>query len=145
MNSIERILKDAKIEPTVLINDGEAIDLIRNGLSGFIVRPTIGLVGNREFFAKLLETSTENISRYYSGSLAFHKASNFFAFLKILNRSFNIFNNETKAIEWFKTYNPALGCVPLDLCDTYIGTERVGEELDVIQDGGDFISHISKF
>ena len=135
--NIALLLKDSELSPTLLEDRSEYIQTVRQGISGKIVERAVKVLGEREFFVRLLSTSSGNLNRLYrSPSLSRVQTEGILDTLKVFDKAINVFGNEEIAKEWLHTSIPALdGELPLDLCDTFEGRRLVKESLEAIEYG----------
>ena len=135
--NIALLLKDSELSPTILEDRSEYIQTVRQGISGKIVERAVKVLGEREFFVRLLSTSSGNLNRLYrSPSLSRVQTEGILDTLKVFDKAINVFGNEEIAKEWLHTSIPALdGELPLDLCDTFEGRRLVKESLEAIEYG----------
>ncbi len=63
------LAKHLRIPADVLSNQAEYINIVRAGISGEVVKRAIEIIGNREIFVRLLNTTSANLNRYYYSNM----------------------------------------------------------------------------
>ena len=124
--------------PTAVFSDRVSlIQATRKGLSGEVVRQAVEILGYREVFIRLLETTGGNLSRYYRRkALTPSQSECILDTLGLFAMAILLFGDKDKAREWMETDIPALGGQsPLALCDTFAGREMVRGALRKIEFG----------
>ena len=114
-----------------------ATNTVKSGLSGEVVRQAVDVVGHRELFARLLGTTTGNLSRLYRRKTLEEGASEaLLDVLRVVAGAVAAFGALAQADEWLDTKIAALGGQrPIDLCDTFEGRGLVRGAIRKIEDG----------
>ena len=124
--------------PPAVFADGLAfVQAVKSGLSGEVVRQAVDVVGHRELFARLLGTTTGNLSRLYRRKTLEEGASEaLLDVLRVVAGAVAAFGALAQADEWLDTKIAALGGQrPIDLCDTFEGRGLVRGAIRKIEDG----------
>ncbi len=135
--NVPLILQDVNLSPTLLENRREYIQTVRDGIPGTIVKKAIAILGERELFVRLLNTTSGNLHRLYrSSSLSKAHTEGILDTLKVFALAVNVFGEEDLAKEWLHSSLPVLGGeAPINLCDTFEGRKLVRESLTAIEYG----------
>lgn len=130
-------LESIGIPADVFTDRVSLIQAARKGLPGDVVRQAVKLLGHRDVFIQLLETTSGNLSRYYRRkALNQIQSEGMLDILCVFAKAIDIFGNIDKAREWLETAIPALGGnSPLKLCDTFTGRAMVQTALRKIEFG----------
>lgn len=125
------------IPATVFSDRAALIQAARRGLPGGVVKQAVGILGHREVFVRLLETTGGNLNRYYRRkTLSPSQSEGILDMLCVFAKAIAVFGDIDKAREWLKTAIPALGGhSPLELCDTFTGRALVQAALRKIEFG----------
>ncbi len=125
------------IPETVFSDQVAFIQATRQGLPGNVVKQVIGVLGQRELFVRLLETTGGNLNRYYRRkALSQSQSEGILDILRVFSKARAIFGDINKARDWLDTAIPALGGYsPFELCDTFAGRNMVQNALRKIEFG----------
>ncbi|MEM9154932.1 MAG: antitoxin Xre/MbcA/ParS toxin-binding domain-containing protein [Cyanobacteria bacterium P01_F01_bin.33] len=135
--SIATMLSEVDVSPAVLSDRGAFIRAVRQGISGTVVKQAVQIVGDRELFVRLLDTTSANLSRFYrKKTLTRADSEDVLDTLRVFQEAVTVFEDEEIAREWLHTRIPALtGERPIDLFDTSEGRSLVRESLRAIEYG----------
>ncbi|MEO0801068.1 MAG: antitoxin Xre/MbcA/ParS toxin-binding domain-containing protein [Cyanobacteria bacterium J06642_2] len=135
--SIATMLSEVDVSPAVLNDRGAFIHAVRRGIPGAVVQQAIAIVGDRELFVRLLDTTSANLSRFYrKKTLTRADSEDVLDTLRVFQEAVTVFEDEEIAREWLHTRIPALtGERPIDLFDTSEGRSLVRESLRAIEYG----------
>ncbi|MEM6448122.1 MAG: antitoxin Xre/MbcA/ParS toxin-binding domain-containing protein [Cyanobacteria bacterium P01_D01_bin.123] len=135
--SIATMLSEVDVSPAVLSDRGAFIRAVRRGIPGAVVQQAIAIVGDRELFVRLLDTTSANLSRFYrKKTLTRADSEDVLDTLRVFQEAVTVFEDEEIAREWLHTRIPALtGERPIDLFDTSEGRSLVRESLRAIEYG----------
>ncbi|AMD01545.1 antitoxin Xre/MbcA/ParS toxin-binding domain-containing protein [Halomonas chromatireducens] len=114
------------------------IQAVREGISGQVLRQVVqALADDREIFARLMETNSSDLHRYYTRkSLGRSQSENLLDTLKLYIEAEEVFGDREVALEWLHVEVPALsGSRPVDLFDTFAGRGIVRQILRKISYG----------
>jgi putative toxin-antitoxin system antitoxin component (TIGR02293 family) len=125
------------IDPEVLHNKPKFISLARQGISGDIVKNVVDIVGHKDLFVAMLDTTSSNFSRIYrKKKLSAAQSESVLDTYRVFAFAAEVFGHDENAQEWMDTKIPALGDQsPVSLCDTFEGREMVLAALRKIQTG----------
>lgn len=137
MRMMPALLQDIDISPAVLSDRGAFIRAVRQGIPGTVVRQAVQVVGDRELFVRLLDTTSANLSRFYrKKTLTRADSEDVLDTLRVFREAVTVFEDEGIAREWLHARVPALaGERPIDLFDTSEGRSLVRESLRAIEYG----------
>ena len=124
--------------PTTVFSDRNSlIQAARKGLPGDVIRQAVRILGHREVFVRLLETTRGNLNRYYRRkALSPTQSEGILDLLCVFARAITVFGDIDNAREWLETALPALGGhSPLEMCDTFAGRALVQGALNKIEYG----------
>ncbi len=124
--------------PAAVFSDRNSlIQAARKGLPGEVIRQAVSVLGYREVFVRLLETTGGNLNRYYRRkALSPVQSEAFLDMLYVFARAITVFGDIGSAREWLETALPALGGhSPLEMCDTFAGRAMVQGALNKIEYG----------
>ena len=124
--------------PTLVFTDRVSlIQVARRGLPGEVLKQAVGILGHREVFVRLLETTGGNLSRFYRRkALSPSQSEGILDILCVFAQAVSVFGDIDRAGEWLETAIPALGGhSPLDMCDTFAGRAMVQGALRKIEYG----------
>ncbi len=124
--------------PAAVFSDRNSlIQAARRGLPGDVIRQAVSILGHREVFVRLLETTGGNLNRYYRRKvLSPVQSEGVLDMLCVFARAITVFGDLDGAREWLETVLPALGGYsPLELCDTFAGRALVQGALNKIEHG----------
>ena len=113
------------------------IRTVRAGLSGTIVKQAIDTIGHRDFFARLLGTTSGHLGRLYGReSLGRARTEGLLDTLRTFATAAAAFGDLDRAQDWLDTALPALGGDrPIDICDTFEGRRLVREIIRKVEYG----------
>ncbi len=113
------------------------IQATRQGVAGDVVKQAVGVLGHRELFVRLLETTTGNLNRFYRRkALSQAQSESLLDTLRVYSKAIAVFGDLATSIEWMSAVIPALGAQsPIDLCDTFEGRNLVQGALRKIEYG----------
>ncbi len=125
------------IPATVFLDRNSFIQAARKGLSGDVIKQAVSILGHREVFVRLLETTGGNLNRFYRRkALNPVQSEGVLDMLCVFARAITVFGDLDGAREWLETVLPALGGhSPLELCDTFAGRALVQSALNNIEYG----------
>ena len=125
------------IPSKVLADDGAYIRAVRQGVSGTVVRQTVGVLGHRETFARLLGATLANLNRLYRRpALGRGQSEALLDMLRLVSRGLAVFGDVERTNEWLGAALPALGGArPIELCDTFRGRQLVRDAIRKIEYG----------
>lgn len=120
-----------------LTNQIQFIHLVREGMSGKVVKRAVQILDNRELFVRILDTTSGNLNRYYRLKKMTRKNSEeMLDTIRLYGQAAQVFGELEKAKEWIKTPIPALsGDKPEALFDTFEGRHWVSQVLRKIEYG----------
>ncbi len=124
--------------PAVVFSDRNSlIQAARKGLPGDVIRQAVTILGHREVFVRLLETTGGNLNRYYRRkALSPVQSEGILDMLCVFARAITVFGDIDSAREWLEITIPALGGhSPLEMCDTFAGRALVQGALNKIEYG----------
>ena len=124
--------------PAAVFSDRNSlIRAARQGLPGDVIRQAVRILGHREVFVRLLETTGGNLNRYYRRkALSPVQSEGILDMLCVFARATTVFGDIDSAREWLETTLPALGGnSPLEMCDTFAGRALVQGALNKIEYG----------
>lgn len=135
--SNNEVIKQFKISAAILNNQAEYIRTVRNGIPGDTVRDAIKIIGNRELFIRLFDTTSANLSRYYhKKKLTRSDTEELLDTLRVFFEAIHIWGDIKLARSWLNVSLPALaGEKPINLFDTFEGRNWVRQILRKIQFG----------
>ncbi len=118
-------------------NPAEFIRHTREGISGEVVKRAVKILGNRELFVRILDTTSSNLSRYYRRRRMNRVDSEeTLDTLRLYGEAVKVFGDLDKASEWIRSPIPALaGERPETLFDTFEGRHWVAQTLRKIEHG----------
>ncbi len=125
------------ISAEVLSNQAEYISTVRSGIPGNVVKRAIEIIGNRELFVRLLNTTSANLSRYYrKKNLNRVDTEEVLDSIRVFAQALKIWGDIDTAKTWLNTPIPALaGEIPANLFDTFEGRNWVRQVLRKIEFG----------
>lgn len=131
------LAKSLHIPTSVLSNRAEYIGAVRAGISGDVVKKAIEIIGSRELFVRLLNTTSANLGRYYrKKTLSRIDTEEVLDTIRVFAEAMQIWGNAEAAKNWLNTPVPALaGEEPLNLFDTFEGRDWVRQVLRKIEHG----------
>ncbi len=131
------IIQQLNIPVSVMNNQSEYIRTVREGIPGTVVRDAIKIIGNRELFIRLFNTTSANLNRYYHKKLLNRVDSEeVLDTLRIFLEATRIWGDTDHAKTWLNTSIAALaGAKPIDLFDTFEGRNWVRQVLRKIEHG----------
>ena len=117
------------VPPAAFVDQAVYIRTVRAGLSGEVVKQAIDTIGHRDFFVRLLGTTSGHPSRLYGRkSLGAARTEGLLDTLRLFTAAAAAFGGLDRAQDWLGTALPALGGDrPIDLCDTFEGRRLVRE------------------
>ena len=117
------------VPPAAFVDQAVYIRTVRAGLSGEVVKQAIDTIGHRDFFVRLLGTTSGHLSRLYGRkSLGAARTEGLLDTLRLFTAAAAAFGGLDRAQDWLGTALPALGGDrPIDLCDTFEGRRLVRE------------------
>jgi len=118
-------------------NHVKYIRLVRDGVSGTVVKRAIDILGNRDLFARVLDTTPNNLSRYYRRKkISRADGEDLLDTIRLFHQAIQLFGNLESAQEWIQSPIPALsGERPLSLLYTFEGRKWVTKTLRKIESG----------
>ena len=131
------ILRELNISPNALSNQAEYIRTVRQGLPGTAVKNAIKILGNRELFIRLFDTTSSNLNRVYrKKNLCREDSEELLDTLRVFIEAQKVWGDDDSVREWLDTPVPALnGATPLELFDTFEGRNWVRQVLRKIEHG----------
>jgi len=125
------------IPDAAFTDQAEFIRTVRLGLPGSVVQSAIELLGDRDIFIRLLNTTSGNLSRFYrKKNLGRVDSEELLDTLRVFFQARGVWENDDLAREWLHTAVPALnGERPIDLFDTFEGRNWVRQILRKIELG----------
>ncbi len=131
------LAKSLHIPINVLNNQAEYISTVRAGISGDVVRKAIEIIGNRELFVRLLNTTSANLNRYYrKQTLNRIDTEEVLDTIRVFAQALQVWGDTDTAKTWLNTPVPALsGEKPVNLFDTFEGRNWVRQTLNKIEYG----------
>ena len=113
------------------------IEVARTGVPGDVVKQAVRVLGYRELFVRLLDTTTGNLNRFYQRkALSQAQSEGLLDTLRVFSKAIAVFGDLARARDWMSAVIPALGAQsPIDLCDTFEGRDLVQEALRKIEYG----------
>ena len=119
----------------IMTNQTQFILLVRRGMPGELVKRAVQMLNNRELFARILGTTSNNISRFYRVKKMNRKNSEkILDTIRLYDQVTQVFGDLEKAIEWTTTPEPTLsGEKPEALFDTFEGRRWVSQVLRKIE------------
>ena len=125
------------IPSAAFVDQATYIRTVRTGLSGQVVKQAIDAVGHRDFFVRLLGTTSGRPSRLYGRkSLGAARTEGLLDTLRLFAAAADAFGGLDRAQDWLGTALPALGGDrPIDLCDTFEGRRLVREIIRKVEYG----------
>jgi len=131
------LAKRLRIPADVLSNQAEYINIVRAGISGEVVKKAIEIIGNREIFVRLLNTTSANLNRYYrKKTLNRVDTEEVLDTIRVFAQALQIWGDADTAKTWLNTPIPALsGEKPANLFDTFAGRNWVRQILHKIEQG----------
>ena len=131
------LAKNLHISASVLNNQAEYIAAVRAGISGNVVKKAIEIIGSRELFVRLLNTTSANLSRYYrKKTLNRIDTEEVLDTIRVFAQALQVWGDADTAKTWLNTPVPALaGEEPLNLFDTFEGRDWVRQVLRKIEHG----------
>lgn len=131
------LAKRLSIPADVLSNQAEYISTVRAGISGDVVKRAIEIIGNREMFVHLLNTTSANLNRYYrKKTLNRVDTEEVLDTIRVFALALQIWGDADTAKTWLNTSVPALaGDKPVNLFDTFEGRNWVRQVLHKIEYG----------
>ena len=131
------LLTSLGIPVDIMTNHTQFILLVRRGIPGEVVKRAVQMLDNRELFARILGTTSNNISRFYRAKKMDRKNSEVILdIIRLYDKATQIFGDLKKAVEWIKTPLPALsGEKPEAYFDTFEGRRWVSQVLRKIEYG----------
>ena len=124
------------VPSAAFVDQAAFIRTVRAGLSGEVVKQAIDAIGHRDFFVRLLGTTSGHLSRLYGRkSLGAARTEGLLDTLRIFAAA-AAFGGLERAQDWLDTALPALGGDrPIDLCDTFEGRRLVREIIRKVEYG----------
>ena len=131
------ILRELNIPPNALSNKAEYIRTVRQGLPGVAVKSAIKILGNRELFVRLFDTTSSNLNRVYrKKNLCREDSEELLDTLRVFIEAQQVWGDDDSVREWLDSSVPALnGATPLELFDTFEGRNWVRQVLRKIEHG----------
>lgn len=131
------LAKRLHIPADVLSNQAEYISTVRAGIPGDVVKRAIEIIGSREVFVRLLNTTSANLSRYYrKKTLNRVDTEEVLDTIRVFAQALKIWGDADTAKTWLNTSVPALaGDKPVNLFDTFEGRNWVRQVLHKIEYG----------
>ena len=125
------------VNPEAFENALSFISAVRQGVSGQVVKKAVSLSGSRELFARILEVSPSNLSRYYRRkALSREDSEEVLDTIRVLEKARQVWGSMEVARAWLDTPVPALNhAAPIELFDTFEGRRWVSGVLDQIEQG----------
>ena len=134
--SVQRI-EGLGVPAAAFVDQATYIRTVRAGLSGEVVKQTIDAIGHRDFFVRLLGTTSGHLSRLYGRkSLGPARTEGLLHTLRIFAAAVTAFGGLERAQDWLGTALPALGGDrPIDFCDTFDERRLVREFIRKVEYG----------
>ena len=125
------------VPSAAFVDQAAYIRTVRAGLSGEVVKQAVEAIGHRDFFVRLLGTTSGHLSRLYGRkSLGAARTEGLLDTLRIFAAAAAAFGGLERAQDWLGTALPALGGDrPIDLCDTFEGRRLVREIIRKVEYG----------
>ena len=132
--AVQRI-EDIGVPSAAFVDQAVYIRTVRAGLSGEVVKQAIDAIGHRDFFVRLLGTTSGHLSRLYARkSLDAARTEGLLDTLRLFAAA--AFGGLERAQDWLGTALPALGGDrPIDLCDTFEGRRLIREIVRKVEYG----------
>lgn len=136
MAAVQRIA-GISVPSAAFVDQAAYIRTVRAGLSGEVVKQAIDAIGHRDFFARLLGTTSGHLGRLYDReSLGRARTEGLLDTLRTFAAAAAAFGGLERAQDWLDTALPALGGDrPIDLCDTFEGRRLVREIIRTVEYG----------
>ena len=134
--AVQRI-EGVGVPSAAFVDQAAYIRTVRAGLSGEVVRQAIDAIGHRDFFARLLGTTSGHLGRLYGReSLGRARTEGLLDTLRTFAAAAAAFGDLDRAQDWLDTALPALGGDrPIDICDTFEGRRLVREIIRKVEYG----------
>ena len=118
--AVQRI-EGVGVPSAAFVDQAAYIRTVQAGLSGEVVKQAIDVIGHRDFFVRLLGTTSGHLSRLYARkSLGAARTEGLLDSLRIFAAATTAFGGLERAQDWLDAALPALGGDrPIDLCDTF--------------------------
>ncbi len=131
------LAKSLHIPINVLNNQAEYIATVRTGISGDVIKKAIEIIGSRELFVRLLNTTSANLSRYYrKKTLNRVDTEEVLDTIRVFAHALQVWGDADTAKTWLNTPVSALaGEKPVNLFDTFEGRNWVRQTLHKIEYG----------
>ena len=125
------------VPSVALVDQVVYIRTVRAGLSGEVVKQAIDTIGHRDFFVRLLGTTSSRLHRLYGRkSLGPARTEGLLDTLRVFVAAAAAFGGLERAQDWLGTALAALGGDrPIDLCDTFEGRRLVREIIRRVEYG----------
>lgn len=125
------------ISQDALENRTSFIHLVREGISGSVLKQVVDAVGHKELFIDMLDTTAGNFSRNYNKKrLTRSQSEGVLDTFRVFRKAAQVFGSSETAKEWLNTSIPGLGDQqPSMLCDTGEGRQMVLASLRKIEFG----------
>ncbi len=132
-----RRIEGIDIPESVFSDPAAFIRIARQGLPGGVVKQAVGVLGHRDLFVRLLETTAGNLNRFYRRkALNQSQSEGLLDILRVFSKAISVFGDADRAREWLNSAVPALGGQsPIELCDTFAGRDMVQGALRKIEYG----------
>ena len=131
------LFKSIGLPAEAFTNQAEFIRYSREGIPGDVVKRAVEVLGNRDLFVRILDTTSSNLSRYYRRKkMSRVDSEETLDALRLYGQAVMVFGSLEKAGEWIRTPLPALaGDRPEALFDTFEGRHWIAQALRKIEYG----------
>ena len=135
--SIPTGIEGIDIPPAAFADRLAFIEAVKSGLPGEVIQQAVDVVGHRDLFARLVGTTSSNLSRLYRRkSLGKGPSEALLDVLCVVAGAIPVFRTLGQANEWLETEVTALGGQrPIDLCDTVEGRGLVRDAIRKVEYG----------
>lgn len=132
-----QLLASLGLPSDALTNQVKYIHVVREGISGEVVKRAVRILGNRELFVRLLDTTSSNLSRYYRiKKMNRVDSEEMLDTIRLYEQACRIFGNMDKTKEWIQTPLSVFnGERPEALFDTFEGRNWISQVLRKIEHG----------
>ena len=136
MAAVQRI-EGIGVPSAAFVDQAAYIRTVRAGLSGEVVKQAVSAIGHRDFFVRLMGTTSGHLSSLYARkSLGAARTEGLLDTLRLFTAAAAAFGGLGRAQAWLDTALPALGGDrPIDLCDTFEGRRLVREIIRRVEYG----------
>jgi putative toxin-antitoxin system antitoxin component (TIGR02293 family) len=135
--SQNQLLASLGLPPDALTNQVKYIHAVREGISGEVVKRAVKILGNRDLFVRLLDTTSSNLSRYYRiKNMSRVDSEEMLDTIRLYDQAYRLFGDMDKTKEWIQTPLAVFnGERPEALFDTFEGRNWISRVLRKIEYG----------